>query len=276
MQNLRQINPKLHWLPRIQSWTSLLLILLTASLVYLGVAARPVYAHGGIIIDSGYTPQYEWLVAINPYPTTPGPTTITILVYDVQTHRPVIDLQAEMLLAAPASAEPCCKQGVHNGPLPLLTDPTLYPGDYSTIVDLEQVGHWAGLVQLTAGEQTTELEIGFDVLEGDSTANAPVATSAVDAAATATAFAANVESARQSVSPLGVSENLAQAASPLTAPDNTTQVSSPLANSAASSNVATQRAPGGWLSGNWWLLGIVLLVPVVAVFVWALRPKTEE
>ena len=202
-------------------------------------------------------------MAINPYPTTPGPTTITILVYDVQTHRPVIDLQGELLLAAPDSVEPCCKQGVHNGPLPLLTDPAIYPGDYSTIVDLEQVGHWAGLVQLTAGEQTTELEIGFDVLEGDSTANAPVATAAVDAAATATAFAANVESARQSPLPLAVSENLSQ-------------VASPLANSAASANVGAQRAPGGWLSGNWWLLGIVLLVPVVAVFVWALRPKTEE
>ena len=263
MQNLRQTKFRITQLPYPHSWIYLLLILLTASLVQLGLASEPVYAHGGVIIDSGYTPQYEWLVAINPYPTTPGPTTITILVYDVQTHRPVIDLQGELLLAAPDSVEPCCKQGVHNGPLPLLTDPAVYPGDYSTIVDLEQVGHWAGLVQLTAGEQTTELEIGFDVLEGDSTTNAPVATAAVDAAATATAFAANVESARQSPLPLAVSENLAQ-------------VASPLANSAASANVGAQRAPGGWLSGNWWLLGIVLLVPVVAVFVWALRPKTEE
>jgi hypothetical protein len=263
MQNLRQINSKLHGWPRIHLWIWLPLILLTASLVYLGMAGRPVYAHGGVIIDSGYTPQYEWLVAINPYPTTPGPTTITILVYDVQTHRPVIDLQAKLLLATPASTEPCCKQGVHIGPLPLLTDPALYPGDYSTIVDLDQVGHWAGLVQMTAGEQTVELEIGFDVLEGDSATGALVATTAVDAGATATVFAANVESARQATSPVAGARNSAQ-------------VNSPLAGSAVSPKVAVQRTLDGWLNGNWWLMGIVLLVPVVAVFVWALRPKAEE
>ncbi len=72
----------------------------------LDLVPKPVHAHGGVIIDSGYTPQYEWLVAINPYPTTPGPTTITILVYDVQTHQPVIDLQAELLLAAPVVQSP--------------------------------------------------------------------------------------------------------------------------------------------------------------------------
>jgi len=251
---------------------SLQIILLAASLIQLGLATKPVYAHGGVIIDSGYTPQYEWLAAINPYPTTPGPTTLTILVYDVQTHQPVNELQAQILLAAPASPEPCCKQGVHNGPFALLTDPAIYPGDYSTIVELDQVGRWAGLVQLMAGEQITELEVEFDILEGDGNSAAPVATTVVDIAATATVFAANVESARQAASPLTAAGNPVQATSPLTGLGNPAHVTSPLTSLP---NTAV-RAPVGWLKTNWWLLGIGLLVPVVAVFIWALRPKTEE
>lgn len=93
----------IHCLPRIHLRRCLPLLWLVISLVQLGLVPKPVHAHGGFVIDSGYTPQYEWLAAINPYPTTPGPTTITILVYDVQTHQPVNELQAEILLAAPVA-----------------------------------------------------------------------------------------------------------------------------------------------------------------------------
>src|SRR5262249_48364600 len=78
----------------------------------------------------------------SPYPTPPGQVIITLLVYSLETHKAVTDLQAELYLAPPDSAAPCCEKGQSLGPFPLTTDPAQFPGDYSTQLELTKTGAW--------------------------------------------------------------------------------------------------------------------------------------
>jgi hypothetical protein len=229
------------------------------------------------VVASGITEQYEWLVALDPYPLTPGFTVITLLVYDSKTYQPVTDLQAELYLAPPDSPRPCCQAGVHIGPLKLDTDPALFPGDYSTVVEIIQTGAWeAKFLVSRGGQQPLEAAVSFQVQAG-SAANAPTPGSgAVDAAATATSFAQNVATARQT--PVG---GVSPLSSPLVVsmldPAGAAQPVSPLAaNVASSASLSGAQRIGSPFGANWWLWGVLSLAPIALIFVWALRPKDEE
>jgi len=121
-------------------------------------------AHGGTIIDSDITNGYEWLMAVNPYPMTPGEVSLALLVYDAETYDPMNDLQVELYLAAPSNPNPCCNVEQHIGPIALEILPDIYPGDYSTFINLEEVGEWVAKYVVTTDNQSPlELIIPFDV-----------------------------------------------------------------------------------------------------------------
>ena len=107
------------------------------------VAPTTSHAHGGVVIDSGFTEHYEWLVSIDPFPTLMGEAMLTLLVYDIATYEPVNDLSVNLYLAAPDASQPCCEPETHIGPVRLVIDPELYPGDYSNPVNFDQPGDWA-------------------------------------------------------------------------------------------------------------------------------------
>jgi hypothetical protein len=224
------------------------------------------YAHGGSVIASGFTETYEWLVQVDPYPTTPGSTVITLLVFDLQTFQPVVDLQQAQLHLTPPGGKP----GAQIEPVPLETDPAIYPGDYSAVVILDQTGDWQARF-VTAGDTSLELSATIRVFPSPgSDANAAPA-SAPDAAVTATVFAQNVAEARstqtsaapgQSASPLG-----STGVSPLVV-----QVS-PLATGGGNAIAAGRANPFG---AAWRLWGALGLVPIAALFAWALRPYRED
>lgn len=256
-----------------RGWRWLLLCLLLAASILVAQRAR---AHGGVVITSGLTDKYEWLVALDPYPLTPGITVITLLIYETQTYQPATDFTAELYLAAPGSSQPCCEEGVHLGPLPLNSDPALYPGDYSTVVNIEEAGGWAAKFVATRGDDRLEVPITFQVEAGDGP-SAPPMVGNVNAAATATVFAQNVAIARQTpaifVSPLSP---LGQPVSPLVISMRNQatggQPLSPLATPVAMLSRATTLP----FIKNWPLWGGLALLPIVVIFIWVLRPQGEE
>jgi hypothetical protein len=237
------------------------------------------FAHGGVVVTSGLTDRYEWLAAIDPYPLTPGVTVFTLLVYDRQTYQPVTDLEGELYLAPPGSPTPCCQEGVHIGPLKLDTDPGLFPGDYSTVIDIDQPGEWIAKFTLVKAGDVLDVPVPFRVQPGR-TGSLPTAGGDVGAAATATVFAQNVAAARQTpVAPVSPLSPLDQPASPLMVSmrqqTGGAQAAVPVVVSAGSS-ATLSRAPTLPLLVNWPLWGGLALVPIVLIFMWALRPHDEE
>jgi hypothetical protein len=243
---------------------------------------NPADAHGGSIIANDFTTDYEWLVAINPYPVTLGATVITLLVYDTQTFGPVTDMQVELYLAPPNRSTPCCEPGVHLGPLRLETNPDLFPGDYSTTIDINQAGEWQA--KFIGKHQRAPLEVTIPFVALGDLGLAPATATFADPSETATAFAENVAAARQTplpLSPLGqpvspISQVApAQAArSPLSAPlGNTAAATSPLLVGGSNATLSRASSPFG---DRWWLWGLVALAPVVLIFRWALRPYEER
>jgi hypothetical protein len=232
------------------------------------------YAHGGSVIASGFTETYEWLVQVDPYPTTPGSTVITLLVFDLQTFQPVVDLQQAQLHLTPPGGEP----GAQIEPVPLETDPAVYPGDYSAVVILDQTGDWQARF-VAAGDPSLELSATIRVFPGPGS-GAIAGPAGAPSAAASTVSAQNVAAARstqtsiapgQSSSPLGsagVSPLVVQV-SPLT-----TGVGNSIASNRASESLAFGRAnPFG---AAWRLWGALGLIPIAALFAWALRPYQED
>ncbi len=225
--------------------------------------ARPMLrplAHGGVVIDAGFTDAYEWLVALGPYPVTSGEAVVTLNVFDVDTGEPIRYLDATILLAPPGSS-PCCDASQHLGPVPLTTDPIAFPGDYSAIVPFDTAGKWA--IQFTAAPtaqsaraQMLQVIVEFEVeARGDATALPPLGT---PNAATATTFAGRVAEARRRLdgTPVTIASPL-QATSPISVvPVDDAKVVSP--------------------PRRWWLWGALLLVPVVALAGWMLRESPDE
>ncbi|MFN8488338.1 MAG: hypothetical protein U0350_12140 [Caldilineaceae bacterium] len=222
-------------------------------------------AHGGAIIKDGYTDKYEWLVAINPYPTPPGQTVITILVYSLETHKAVNGLQAELYLAPPGSSSPCCEKGKSLGPFPLNTDPTQFPGDYSTQLALDKTGAWQAKFHMTDKSGSFDVIVPLAVTPGGSNQ------------ATLDAVMAQVASGQIAVtpqpqSPLTMTLN-GQPVSPLV----TSNVVSPTASVANNNVLGGQSAPLSASQSNpfgrfWWLWGLFAIIPIGAIFVWGLRP----
>jgi hypothetical protein len=224
------------------------------------------YAHGGYVIAGGFTETYEWLVAVDPYPTTPGSTVITLLIFDLQTYQPVVGLQQAQLHLTPPGGEPSAQIE----PVPLETDPVVYPGDYSAVVILDQTGDWQARF-VTAGDNPLALSATIRVFPDPGSDATAEPAGAPDAAATATVFAQNVAEARstqtsaapgQSSSPLG-----SAGVSPLVV-----QVS-PLITGGGNTFAAGRANPFG---AAWRLWGALGLIPIAALFAWALRPYRED
>lgn len=229
------------------------------------VCFTPGYAHGGVVIDTGFTDHFEWLVSINPYPTLMGEATLTLLVYDIATYEPVNDLTVMLYLAAPGDAQPCCQPESHGGPFELIVDPQIYPGDYSNVVSFDQPGEWQLKFVATAPEtmsaKSFELVVPLQVnaTMGGSQPIAITAESTPDLAATSTVFAQNVAEARRNNSPL------AAPASPLTTPGSASPAQPPTAVTATGET-------------NWWLWGGLGLLPIVLIgwFILGASPRDKE
>ena len=238
-------------------WAVLLLALLSGAFAW-----RPAHAHGGVVIDSGYTDHFEWLVSIDPYPPLMGDTMLTLLIYDVTNYDPVNDATVAVYLAAPAAPRPCCEPNTHRGPLALVIDPALYPGDYSNPIPFDQPGEWEIQFVVDAGDRsfTVVVPVTINATMGGSQPIAVGEASATpDVAATATVFAQNVAAARVQNSPLAAPASpLAQPVSPLT-------------------NLPTGGAVGP-LPGSvndWLLWGALALLPIALVGWWILRSATS-
>ena len=147
----------------------LILSIIVASMVMSTVlildTPKGAQAHGGIIIESDITNGYEWLLAVNPFPMTPGEISLALLVYDTEeNYAPMNELAVELYLAAPSNPNPCCNAEQHMGPIELEILPDIYPGDYSAFVNLQEEGEWvAKYIIIDEGKAPMELIIPFEV-----------------------------------------------------------------------------------------------------------------
>lgn len=228
------------------------------------LAPRPVVAHGGVVIDSGFTPHFEWLVSIDPYPITTGQATITLLVFDLTTYDPVNDLKPTVALAAPGTTRPCCNPAELSAPIELTIDPQLYPGDYSAQITFDQPGEWALQFVAEGGERTFTVVVPVTVKAATEQAppQAPSGLATPDVAATATVFAQNVQAAREQNSPLAVP------ASPLTI---TTSGANEL-----TAVVVTMPEPATFLGFGWWIWGIAALIPIGMGWLLLRSPQKQD
>lgn len=250
--NDRKIQGSRQWHPWRFRYLSARVALLVTLLWYTFAGSAAVKAHGGVVIDSGFTTHFEWLVSINPYPITTGEATITLLVFDLTTYAPVNDLQITFYLAAPGTTRPCCNPADLSAPIDLVIDPQLYPGDYSAVITFNQPGDWAMQFVVEGGDRSFTVVVPVQVAEATLVPAAPRA-GTPDSAATATVFAQNVQQARQQNSPLAVQ------ISPL-AP-------SPLA--------ITTPALSGLAGLNWWLWGVAAIIPIVIGWLLLRSPQRE-
>jgi len=229
---------------------------LVSALLWAGILfARPASAHGGTVIDSGYTERFEWLVSIDPYPLKVGQATITLLVFDLANYDPVSDLQTTLYMAKPGTTRPCCDPADLSEPIPLVIDPQLYPGDYSAVITFDQPGDWAMQFVVEGDDRSFTVVVSDIVKEATS---GEVAASAVtpDVAATATVFAQNVQQARQqnsSVSPI-VGGN----------PSEGTAVA------------ITTPGPSTFLGLGWWLWGVAAIIPIVMGWLLLRSPQRPD
>lgn len=234
-------------------WVGLLCFLLLASLGW----PRPAAAHGGVVIDSGFTDHFEWLVTIDPYPLVTGQAMLTLLVYDLATYDPVSDLQVTVAMAPPGTTRPCCKPTELSAPIALVIDPQIYPGDYSERINLDQPGEWALQFVVDGGERSFTTIVLLPVKAAPA-GQVVSALATPDVAATATVFAGNVQAARQQNSPL---------AGPV----------SPLTTTVATESAAVNGAGPLMILGlRWWLWGIAALIPIFMGWLLLRTPQNEE
>lgn len=212
---------------------------LAAILLALFAGSQAVYAHGGVIMDSGYTGYVEWLVSIDPYPVTTGEAMITLLVYDVTNYDPLNDLQATLYARGPGKVPP-------NVGVDLLIDPAIYPGDYSAKILLDQAGEWQLRFVVAGGEKSFEVTVLVQVAAA-ALGQAPMADSTPNPAATATVFAQNVQLARQQNSPL------AMPISPLA-------FNRPLSDTPS---IIDTFVSVNFLGIPWWMWSVAIVIPLI-------------
>lgn len=215
-----------------------------ALLFYIIAGSQVARAHGGVVIDTGFTPHFEWLVSINPYPVTTGEATITLLVFDATTYGPVNDLRVMLYSTQPGA--PQSAPGERSDGVNLTIDPAIYPGDYSANIPLDQAGEWRLQFVVEGDEKSFEMTFPVEVA-AVSQAQASSAGGTPDVAATATVFAQNVQLARQQNSPLPV------LVSPLT-------LSKPAETTAA---VMRSLISAKLFGISYWLWGIIALIPII-------------
>ena len=245
------------------------LAIVTALVVLLSLFPTPVtHAHGGVIVNTGYTDQYEWLIALSPYPVTPGETIITLLIYDIDTYAPILDAHTEMTMTDSSSAV--------LGPFVMETDPEVYPGDYSTILQLDELTTWDGLFQVWEKEEDKlgdiaplELSFTFEVMEG---VREPTSTPVVEA--TETAFAVEVAAARsETPSPEGSNGEATPVAPAVDTSNNREpETKSNLNETASTATLSTpftnESGPFGF---SWLTLGLIAIVPLIMIGYWVMR-----
>ena len=243
--------------------------ILMALIVLLSLFPTPsTHAHGGVIVNTGYTDQYEWLIALSPYPVTSGETIITLLIYDINTYAPILDAHTEMTLTD--------SSGAVLGPFVMETDPEVYPGDYSTILQLDELTTWDGLFQVWEKEEDKlggiaplKLSFTFEVLEG---VREPTSTPVV--AATETAFAAEVAAARaETPSPEDVNGEAtpvppAAGASVNSESETNTNLNETASTATLSTPVTSASGPFGF---SWLALGLIAIVPLIIIGYWVMR-----
>lgn len=222
-------------------------------------APRSALAHGGVVIDSGFTPHFEWLVSIDPYPIVTGQAMITLLLFNLVDYSPANDLQVTVALAAPGTTRPCCNPGELGAPLNLTIDPDIYPGDYSVLIPLDQPGEWALQFVVEGGDRSFTVVVPLTVKAG--VAQVPSALATPDAAATATVFAQNVQAAREQNSPL------AAPVSPLTTTNTALDLTAAVVNTPA---------PTTFLGFQWWVWGIAALIPIGMGWLLLRSPQRQE
>ncbi len=227
-------------------------------LLALAVSTRTSSAHGGVVIDSGFTPHFEWLVSIDPYPIRTGQALITLLVFDLADYKPVNDLQVQIAQAAPGTTRPCCTPTELSEPITLVIDPALYPGDYSAVIPLEQPGEWALQFIVYAGERSFTIIVPVTVAASPPGQEAVVSLTP-DVGATATVFAQNVEQARQQNSPL-------------------TGANSPLPGGERTMTAAEINTPGlaSFWGLPWWLWGAAAIIPILMGWLLLRSPHPEN
>ena len=240
-----------------RKWQQLFSLLLFAALLTSMLWPRPAVAHGGVVIDSGFTDHFEWLVSIDPYPIETGQAMMTLLVFDLATYDPVSDLQVTVALAPPGTDAPVLQPGRIERPDPVGDRPAIYPGDYSERINLDQPGEWALQFVVEGGERSFTTIVLVPVKAAPvGQVLSPMATP--DVAATATVFAGNVQAARQQNSPLP------GPLSPLT-----TTVTTDMA-------AVTTAGPLMILGLRWWLWGIAALIPLVMGWLLWRTPQRQD
>lgn len=262
---------------------------------------QTVSAHGGVIIDGGTTEHYEWIAMASPFPVTPGETILTVLIYDINTYAPIDGLVPSLELAPPDAPRPCCTGDDTLGPLALLVDPVLYPGDYSNITLLLQEGTWQGKFTIDEsdpigpGEQV-EIFFEIDVREAVAGEERPTPIQADIISLTATAVASGVE---QNPAALAQPTNETGYPIPQVTPQNFPAPATATSYPAPQKNEATAQVEGpapvagvdvapdvqtpdgaarvtaesanngpSWASENIWLLAALALVPLLLIVVW--------
>lgn len=240
--------------------------------------AGQVQAHGAMVIDSGTVQPYAWTLSVSPYPIVPGPTSLSLLVFDNQSNSIVSNLEGEVYLAAPHSTEPCCKQGIHAGPFPLLTEPFQFPGDYVAYVPIDAVGPWTAQFQLKAPDHTFSITSKVDVI-ADGSAGPINAAMIAEQVAQLTKYTAQqiAKAAKASVALAYTSTVTANTVSPLVSV-LPTPPPSPLAtpvNTATSPPTAPTPATGGSSNNLTWLVAVAVGIVIVAgVGFFLLRQRT--
>ncbi len=217
-------------------WVTLMILTL--------IDTRGLRAHGGVVIDSGFTDYFEWLVSISPYPVTTGEATITLLVYDIATYSPVNNLKVMLYATGPEASQAELDQ--RGNSVDLIIDPAIYPGDYSENIPLDQIGEWRLQFVVEGADKSFEITVPVQVAAAP-LVEAPLTAVTPDRAATATVFAQNIESARQQNSPLSAP------VSPL-ASNNPVEDATTVMDILASAN---------FLGIAWWLWGIVAVIPII-------------
>jgi hypothetical protein len=242
------------WRARWLFGIGLITVLLWAGILF----ARPVSAHGGTVIDSGYTEHFEWLVSIDPYPLKVGEATITLLVFDLTNYDPVSDLQTTLYLAKPGTARPCCDPATLSAAIPLVIDPQLYPGDYSAVITFDQPGDWAMQFVVEGDDRSFTVVVAAQVKEA-APGQAALPGVTPDVAATATVFAQNVQEARQQNSPVEAPVSPIVGSTPSDAPV-----------------VANPPSAFTFLGVGWWLWGVAAIIPIVMGWLLLRSPQRQD
>jgi hypothetical protein len=247
-------------------WRRLLLLLIGALLIGASLTGQQsAQAHGGVVIKSGSFEHYEWLVQVYPVPTPPGVAVVTFFIFDYNLGGPAMEFEGELQLGAPG--ENCCDPTAHGGPYPLLTDPVMYPGDYTAYIPLTEPGTWQLKFILGSPSVNFETSVPLEVQPGSG---------GVDVNAVATQVAV------MNAAALAIQQS-AQAGSPLATPDATAlafgsplalvtglPVEQPLGGATAAISNSLPSNFNGWIWGG--MAAVVVLGSVISI----VRVQREE